>query len=122
MAKLIVNAPGGIQEIIEVKEGGGYFDESLVVWDERKDGPLPASDEARVGGLARNPDGTLFLDAARKKQTDDAVKAIKDTDDKKKADKQTRKQIFKALKNAVTVDDLKAVLIALVQELDLERD
>ena len=39
--RLLVNAPSGYQEVIEVGEGGGYFDLSRVLWDERTDGPLP---------------------------------------------------------------------------------
>lgn len=42
MKKLLVNAPTGQQEIIEVGIGGGYFDLTRVLWDERDDGPLPA--------------------------------------------------------------------------------
>lgn len=48
--KLLVDAPSGVQELIEVGPGGGYFDETRVVWDERKDGPLP---EVTVGGMKR---------------------------------------------------------------------
>jgi hypothetical protein len=42
MTKLLVNAPTGQQEIIEIGEGGGYFDSTRVLWDERDDGPLPS--------------------------------------------------------------------------------
>lgn len=42
MKKLVVNAPSGVMEIIEVGEGGGYFDTALVVWDERSQGAIPA--------------------------------------------------------------------------------
>ncbi len=42
MTKLLVNAPTGQQEIIEVGIGGGYFDLTRVLWDERDDGPLPS--------------------------------------------------------------------------------
>jgi hypothetical protein len=40
--KLVVNAPVGVMEIIEVGEGGGYFDPALVLWDERTQGTIPA--------------------------------------------------------------------------------
>jgi hypothetical protein len=41
MNKLLVNAPSGTQEVIEVGEGGGYFDQSRVLWDESQQGPIP---------------------------------------------------------------------------------
>ena len=50
MYKLLVNAPSGLQEIVEVSEGGAYFDSALVIWDERIDGPLPA---VELGGMVR---------------------------------------------------------------------
>lgn len=60
MKKLLVNAPSGAQEIVQVGEGGGYFDPSRVLWDERKDGPLPAN--VKVGGMVREG-RALRLDA-----------------------------------------------------------
>lgn len=42
MYKLLVNAPTGKQEIVSVTESGYYFDQSLVLWDERVDGEMPA--------------------------------------------------------------------------------
>lgn len=39
--KLVVDAPSGALEIIEIGEGGGYFDPALVLWDERTQGPIP---------------------------------------------------------------------------------
>lgn len=59
MKKLLVNTPSGRQELIEVGEGGGYFDASRVLWDERIDGPLPK--DVQVGGMYR-VGKTLFLD------------------------------------------------------------
>ena len=55
--KLLVNTPNGLQELIEIGEGGGYFDISRVIWDERTDGPLPA---ITLGGMKRN-DNSLEL-------------------------------------------------------------
>lgn len=57
MSKLLVNAPSGAQEIIEVGDGGGYFDTARVLWDEREDGPLP---EITLGGMVRSGAGLLF--------------------------------------------------------------
>lgn len=55
--KLLVNSPGGQQELIEVGEGGGYFDSSRVLWDEREDGPLP---EITLGGMRRAGSSLVF--------------------------------------------------------------
>lgn len=55
--KLLVNTPLGTQEVIEILEGGGYFDLNLVLWDERIDGPLP---EITIGGMIRDGDNLLF--------------------------------------------------------------
>jgi len=61
---LLVNTPTGSQEIVTVGEGGGYFDESLVLWDERIDGGLP---DITLGGMVRT-DGELVFDQARMDQ------------------------------------------------------
>lgn len=59
--KILVNAPSGIQEVIEIEDGGGYFDPALVLWDERGDGPLPA---ITLGAMVRNG-SALEFDQAR---------------------------------------------------------
>lgn len=48
--KLLVNAPTGRQELIEIGDGGGYFDSDRVLWDERNDGDLS---EITLGGMVR---------------------------------------------------------------------
>ena len=55
--KLLVNAPSGQQELITISEGGGYFDQSRVLWDERTDGQIPA---ITVGGMKRNGNSLEF--------------------------------------------------------------
>ncbi len=50
MSKMLVNAPSGLQELIEIGPGGGYFDPARIVWDERIDGILP---EITLGGMIR---------------------------------------------------------------------
>ena len=57
MIKILVKNPQGIQEIIEVGEGGGYFDASRVLWDERIDGVLPS---ITVGGMVRQGNQLVF--------------------------------------------------------------
>jgi hypothetical protein len=58
---LLVDAPTGLQELVEVGEGGGYFDATRVLWDEREDGPLP---EITLGAMVRVGAGLVF-DQAR---------------------------------------------------------
>lgn len=57
MYKLLVNTLSGQQEIIEVGEGGGYFDAARVLWDERADGILPS---ITLGGMKRKGNGLVF--------------------------------------------------------------
>ena len=61
MNNLLVNSPTGRQEIIEVSNGGGYFDAARVLWDERIDGPMPV---ITLGGMTRI-DGVLTYSQAR---------------------------------------------------------
>lgn len=58
MYKLLVNAPSGKQELIEVSETGSYFDPALVLWDERTDGPLP---EITLGKMQRSGNELITL-------------------------------------------------------------
>lgn len=39
--RILVNTPQGTHEIIQIGEGGGYFDDARVIWDERVSGPIP---------------------------------------------------------------------------------
>jgi hypothetical protein len=57
MIKLLVNAPVLGQQVIEVQESGGYFDQDRILWDERKDGPLP---DITVGGMKRDGGSLVF--------------------------------------------------------------
>ena len=63
MKKLLVNTPSGAQEIITVGEGGGYFDEARVLWDERVDGVLP---EIIIGAMKRVGDVLIYDEAPGK--------------------------------------------------------
>lgn len=60
MPKLLINAPTGAQEVIDIGQGGGYFDPARVLWDERIDGPLPA---ITLGGMARTGNDLAFSQA-----------------------------------------------------------
>ena len=59
-SKLLVNTPSGKQEVIEIGFGGGYFDDSRVVWDERKDGKLP--DDIQIGKMQRVNNALITAD------------------------------------------------------------
>lgn len=41
MASLLVNSPSGEQRVIEIDDSGGYYDQSKVLWDTRRDGAMP---------------------------------------------------------------------------------
>jgi hypothetical protein len=71
MKKLLVNTPKGTQEIVEIGEGGGYFDQSRVLWDERIDGDLP---EITLGGMVRS-DSSLVFDQPRMDEHTSASKS-----------------------------------------------
>lgn len=60
MSKLLVNTPPGKQEVIDIRTGGGYFDASRVLWDERIDGAIPA---ITLGAMKRIG-GALVYEAA----------------------------------------------------------
>lgn len=70
--KLLVNTPSGTQEIIEVGEGGSYFDATLVLWDERTDGALPG---ITIGGMVRTG-AALAFDQTRMDQHTAAAAAL----------------------------------------------
>jgi hypothetical protein len=60
MTKLLVNAPSGAQELIDVGDGGGYFDPARVLWDERMDGAMPV---ITLGGMVRSGLALVFSQA-----------------------------------------------------------
>ena len=72
MIRLLVDAPSGAQELVDVGPGGGYFDPARVLWDERTDGPLP---DITLGGMVRQG-GALVFSAERKAQHDAALVVI----------------------------------------------
>lgn len=58
--KLIVNKPDGIQEIIQVFEGGKYYDDAKVIYDEQVSGPLTQDQIDKVGGWTLVNDKLTF--------------------------------------------------------------
>lgn len=61
--KLLIDAPTGIQEIVEIYQSGGYFDNSRVLFDERKDGPLNI-EMGKLGGY-KKVGNSLSFDQAK---------------------------------------------------------
>lgn len=59
MPRLLINAPSGLQEIIEISATGNYFDAARIIWDERTDGPLP---DITPGKMQRSGDQLITLD------------------------------------------------------------
>lgn len=92
MFKLLVNNPQEKQEIITVFEGGGYFDQSRVLWDERKDGPFPENLRDKVGGLVRSGKD-LVVDQAKL----DAAAALKADNDSRESARASRVALAKEL-------------------------
>lgn len=60
MSKLLVDAPPGWQELLEIGPGGNYFNQPSILWDERIDGPLPA---ITLGGMIRQGNALVFNQA-----------------------------------------------------------
>lgn len=43
MKKLLIRCPHDeLRKVIEIDESGGYFDQSRILWDDSKDGPIPS--------------------------------------------------------------------------------
>lgn len=72
MIRLLVDAPSGAQELVDIGPGGAYFDAARIVWDERIDGPLPA---ITLGGMVRQGN-VLVFSQARKDQHDAALVVV----------------------------------------------
>lgn len=106
MTKLLVDTPLGLQEVIEVGDGGGYFDPARVLWDERKDGLIPVG--IQIGGMKRIGDALVF-DAA-KKAAHDVVKSAQEAAELDKATKKAARLLLFKDKNAPVKDRLDAVI------------
>lgn len=101
--KLLVNNPAGVQEIIEIGEGGAYFDPERVLWDEAIDGPLP---EITLGGMVRI-NATEAIEATEATDDVQAYPASLIFDDGLYADR----VIVKAVPQSVTMAQARKALI-----------
>jgi hypothetical protein len=116
MALLLVNALDGEQKLIEVFEGGSYCEPERVLWDERKDGPIPTGTVEGLGGWSREGD-VLLLDTT--KRDAQAARALlrKQAQEAKEQTRKDRRERFKAAPAASTLPELKAIVLDLLKEL-----
>lgn len=119
MYKLIVDRESRIQEIVEVGEGGRYFDPFKVVWDERIHGPLSDALVSQLGGLIREGDQVSF-DTNRKSQHDSAFAAQQSDSDSVSTRRTQRVALLKQVKSINTLAEAKAALVALVEHFGLD--
>jgi hypothetical protein len=120
---LLIDDIDGIQKIITVYEGGGYFDSTKVLWDSRIDGPVTSViiDPTKLGGWKRDAQNTFVFDPVKKSTSDAAVIAKQNAQTNEAATVLARKSAIKAVSSAATAADLKAVLVALIQHLGLDQ-
>lgn len=60
MTKILFADLQGVQQLVEVGEGGGVCPDFVVLWDERTDGPVP---EITINGMERVGDELIFSQA-----------------------------------------------------------
>ncbi len=113
MYKIVVNAPGGDQEIHYVANSGGYNDQSKVIWDERYDGVFKQSDEDNLGGLIRSGKN-LNLDQSMKDVQTNKRLAIAAA---KKAISDNKQAMLVKLKaGTASISDMNNILADLVEK------
>ncbi len=94
MYKLLINCPAGEQQIIQVGQGGNYYDQNRVIWDERTDGKIP---DVTLGKMVRNgkkldtlpdylPDHAAFLATQQTRIDQQNKKSQLETDTKGDSD------------------------------------
>ena len=119
MSKLLVNVADNKQDIFEIEEGGGYYDKSKVIWDEREDGPLSLADETNLGGLIRTAEGLLEVDANKLQVAKDA-KAAKEVAEvaivKTKADRFKRLEDGILTVETMTLEQLRLIVKDLLEQ------
>lgn len=122
MIKLLIDNPQGIQEIIEVDDGGGYFDSSRIIYDERIHGPMDEfAIRAHLGSWSRDGQKRFVHDPAKKVTHDNAVDIFTSSQASQETKRSNRKNILKAVRSANTLAEVKTVLIAIVEHLGLDQ-
>lgn len=118
MKLLIINI-AGIQEVIEVGEGGGYFDQSKVLWDENVDGQLP---NITLGGMERVGSELVFNQTVL--NATQAIQLDRDKADKIRVINETNTSRSPVLINGVTYHggDLSAIAIKGAIDLALSKN
>jgi hypothetical protein len=121
MFRLIVNAPDGFQRIESIEASGSYFNESLVIWDERINGAIPGMILDQVGGLSRALDGSMVFDQQKFNAQRVALQSKGQQEDQKRADRANAHarvkalDLTKTLSAAEQVQALKDVIALLVK-------
>lgn len=85
-----------------VGEGGGYFDASRVLWDERENGPMP---EITIGGMVRVGNELVYSQDRMDEHIEAARLSVPTSC--------TRRQGRLALLNAGLLDDVEAAIAAI---------
>lgn len=139
MAKLLVNNPQGDQEIIEVGQGGGYFDESLVLWDDRKHGEMPSVDLGAMeaadvsepvldleGNPVKDENGDIVTRKVRRLSVSPSLKDAHTTKETareadriaKESKRAARKASLSKLKDANTIKEIRDAILPLIEILN----
>ncbi len=119
MTKLLVLTPSGEQKVEEVSDSGYYYDESKVLWDERKDGPLDkAIIESGLGGIVR-VGKTLQIDPALKAEADIIKEEIEQTKITEETERAAIKARLKAVKGIKDIATAESVIMDLLKHLYL---
>lgn len=131
MYKLLINCPLGEQQVIQVGQGGNYFDSARVIWDERKDGALP---DVILGKMRRNgkvletltdylPEHSSYLATVQARADLQTKKSQLDTDTKQDGDLSVLRDMSGAqiddwfTANIKTVNDASKLLKKVVKSL-----
>lgn len=115
MTKLLIVNQKDEQELLVIDTGGGYFDLTKVLWDERLDGPFPQELLYKIGGLVRVDDK---LEVDQKLLSSSRTSKILLAESKKKKEQQIKDalELIEGIHEdtVMTATDVKNVVKALV--------
>lgn len=112
---LLVNNPHGDQEIVVLRATGSYSLPDSVLWDERKDGPLPGG--IYLGAMVRIKN-TLAVDknllaASQQKAADQQAQAAKRVELNLGQQKTISDVLQKMQSSSASLQDIQAFLLAM---------
>lgn len=114
---LIWNTEDGKQVLSMIGVGGGCTDKECEVWNENVDGPFPMK-LTMIGGLVRKGKELVYDEALMAKQKELEAAAEKAAAEKAQA-KIDRQELFRNVEKASSLEELKAVLKAVIDEANL---